>query len=120
MVVPVAGQGVYCEISGAWFHLRWCRTPDVKGLGTEALFHKFVPLGFSPFSAILGTAGVFIRIVPHGLSTLWAQQGFFQKKIQIPREYMGNISSKPAICAQTGLAAAKSEGNKSSFQRACT
>ena len=27
MVVPVAGQGVYCETSGAWFHLWWCRTP---------------------------------------------------------------------------------------------
>ena len=41
MVVPVAGQGVYCEISGAWFHLWWCRSPGT-GFTVKPRVHGFI------------------------------------------------------------------------------
>jgi len=51
---------------GAWVHFGGAGHPE-WGLGTEAFFHKSVPLGFSRFSGFLGTDRVVLRIVLHGL-----------------------------------------------------
>ena len=60
-------------------------------LGTEALFHKFVPLGFLMFSGFLGTGRSFIRIVPHGLSLFGHSSWFFKKRSKLCQQTRGTI-----------------------------
>ena len=53
---------------------------DAGGLGTAEVFIRIVPHGFFIFQQFLGTAEAFIRIVPHAFLHVWAQQRVLSKR----------------------------------------
>ena len=53
---------------------------DARGLGTAEVFIRIVPHGFFFFQRFLGTAEAFIRIVPHAFLHVWAQQRVLSKR----------------------------------------
>ena len=90
----------YCETSRAWSHLWWCRKRRHWAFGHNCLSSQIIYNGFTLFPSILGTVKAFLRIVPHGLSLLWAQRRYFTKEIHFFAASKGNILSKQVCCAQ--------------------
>ena len=132
-----AGMGVYCETSGAWSLLWWCRRPALNCLGTGKHFlrnvlHKIpvfgyisrfleiVPHRFCCTYTILGTGEHLLWFVPHTLPCerrTISRNGDTVPNSGTARE---NILYKSPVYAQNSRNIQKSTGNKSAKCFRCT